>query len=215
MGTQDEQASSAQAPGNEEPGNEEAASQEPVDLTGVALTTGRLILKAMEPSDIDAVTEICQDPEIQKWTTVPSPYTRADAESFINEFAPAGRAAGTDVVFGLYHATTGKLLGAVGLHDIAPADANLSAQAEIGYWLAADERGNGYIVEAVQAVCRWAFAELKLDRIEWTAFLPNETSREVAKRIGFTMEGTVRSKHVHRGKLVDAWIGSLLPSDKV
>lgn len=219
MGTQDEQTSSAPAPGGAGPGGEEACGGAPGGeqaggLTGVALTTGRLILKAMEPSDIDAVTEICQDPEIQKWTTVPSPYTRADAESFINEFGPAGRAAGTDVVFGLYHSTTGKLLGAVGLHDIAPADANLSAQAEIGYWLAADERGNGYIVEAVQAVCRWAFAELELDRIEWTAFLPNETSREVAKRIGFTMEGTVRSKHVHRGQLVDAWIGSLLPADK-
>ena len=184
------------------------------DLTGIALTTGRLILKAMELQDIDVVTAVCQDPEIQKWTTVPSPYTRADAESYITKIAPAGRAAGTDAVFGLYHATTGDFLGVVGLHGISAASATRSAQAEIGYWLAPAARGHGYITEAVQAACRWAFAVLELDRIGWFAFAPNEASRKVVLRAGFTMEGTWRSKHVHRGQIVDTWIGSLLPGDR-
>jgi RimJ/RimL family protein N-acetyltransferase len=184
------------------------------DLTGIALTTGRLILKAMEPQDIDAVTEICQDPEIQRWTRIPSPYSRADAVSFVTEIAPAGRAAGTDAVFGLYHATTGDLLGAVGLHGIAPASAGRTSRGEIGYWLAPAARGHGYVTEAVRAVCRWAFAELELERIEWLAFLPNEASRQVALKSGFTIEGTLRRKHVHRGQRVDTWIGSLLSTDE-
>ena len=184
------------------------------DLTGIALTTGRLILKAMEPQDIDAVTAICQDPEIQKWTVVPSPYTRADAEAFITEISPAGRAAGTDAAFGMYHATTGEIIGAVGLHGIRAAGGHRSAQGEIGYWVAPAARGKGYATEAVQAVCRWAFAVLELDRIDWIAFLPNETSRQVAIRAGFTMEGLLRAKYVHRGRLVDAWVGSLLPGDE-
>jgi RimJ/RimL family protein N-acetyltransferase len=183
------------------------------DLTGVALTTGRLILKELEPQDVEALTAICQDPGIQKWTMIPSPYTRADAESFVNRIAPAGRAAGTDAVFGLYHATTGALLGAVGLHGIAPADGRHTAFAEVGYWLAPAARGHGYITEAVRAVCRWAFAQLGLDRIEWTAFVPNEASRKVALSVGFTMEGTVRGKRIHRGQVVDEWTASLLATD--
>lgn len=183
------------------------------DLTGVALTTGRLILKELEPQDVEALTAICQDPGIQQWTMIPSPYTRADAESFVNRIAPAGRAAGTDAVFGLYHATTGALLGAVGLHGIAPADGRHTAFAEVGYWLAPEARGRGYITEAVRAVCRWAFAQLGLDRIEWTAFVPNEASRQVALRVGFTMEGTVRGKRIHRGRVVDEWTASLLATD--
>jgi RimJ/RimL family protein N-acetyltransferase len=184
------------------------------DLAGVALTTGRLILKEMEPQDIDAVTAICQDPEIQRWTLVPSPYTRADAVTFITEISPAGRAAGTDAAFGIYHATTGELLGAVGLHGIKAADATHTAVAEIGYWLAPAARGNGYVTEAVQAVCRWAFAVLKLHRIEWRAFVPNESSRQVALRAGFTVEGTLRAKYIQRGQVVDEWFGALLATDQ-
>jgi len=183
------------------------------DLTGVALTTGRLILKELEPEDIDAVTAICQDPGIQKWTMIPTPYTRADAGVFITEIAPAGRAAGTDAVFGLYQATTGDLLGAIGLHDITPSDGRRTGFAEVGYWLAPTARGQGYMTEAVRALCRWAFAALGLDRIEWTAFVPNEESRRVALRAGFTMEGTVRGKRIHRGRVVDEWTGSLLATD--
>lgn len=183
------------------------------DLTGVALTTGRLVLKELEPEDIDTVTAICQDPAIQKWTMVPAPYTRDDAEAFITGIAPANRAAGTDAVFGLYQATDGSLLGAIGLHDITPGDGRMVSHAEIGFWLAPPARGRGFMTEAVRAVCRWAFAELGLDRIEWTAFVPNEESRRVALRAGFTMEGTVRGKRIQRGRVVDEWTGSLLASD--
>lgn len=183
------------------------------DLTGVALTTGRLILKELEPEDIDAVTAICQDPGIQQWTMIPTPYTRADAEVFITEIAPAGRATGTDAVFGLYQGATGDLLGAIGLHGITPGDGRRVSFAEVGFWLDPAARGQGYMTEAVRAVCRWAFDALGLDRVEWAAFAPNEQSRRVALRAGFTLEGTVRGKRIHRGRVVDEWTGSLLASD--
>ena len=42
-----------------------------------------LVLRPKRPDDADAITAACQDPEIARWTFVPSPYTRADAEHFI------------------------------------------------------------------------------------------------------------------------------------
>jgi RimJ/RimL family protein N-acetyltransferase len=183
------------------------------DLTGTMLTTGRLVLTAPTAADVDAIFEICQDPAIQAWTMVPSPYRREHAEQFMGSGVPHGLAAGTDAVFGVYHAVSGRLLGMVGLHGITRPDAVHGAQAEIGYWTAPYARRQGYTAEAVRAVCRWGLAELKLDRIEWTAFEGNEASRALARRVGFTLEGTLRSRMVHRGKRIDVWIGSLLPGD--
>ena len=185
------------------------------DLTGTMLTTGRLVLTAPAAADIDAITTICQDAAIQAWTTVPSPYRREDARHFVEELAPNGAAAGTDAVFALYHAVSGQLLGMVGLHGITAADSKHGAQAEIGYWTAPDARRKGYTVEAVRAVCRWALAELRLERIEWIAYDGNEASRAVARKAGFTMEGTLRSRMVHRGRRTDVWIGSLVPGDPI
>ena len=59
----------------------------------------------------------------------------------------------------------------------------------------------------------WALSELKLERIEWIAFDGNEPSRALARSVGFTIEGTLRNRMVHRGKRTDVWIGSLLPGD--
>jgi RimJ/RimL family protein N-acetyltransferase len=47
------------------------------------LRDGDLVLRPKRPDDLDAVTAACQDPEIPRWTFVPSPYTRADAEAFL------------------------------------------------------------------------------------------------------------------------------------
>ena len=49
----------------------------------VTLTTERLVLHVPDDSDIDAITAACQDPEIPRWTTVPSPYTREHGEGYV------------------------------------------------------------------------------------------------------------------------------------
>jgi len=183
------------------------------DLTGTALTTGRLVLCAPGEADVDRLTELCQDPAIGAWTTVPSPYTRADAEHFVREIVAGGMAGGTDAVFALRHATTGELLGMVGLHGIAARSDRRTAHAELGYWMAPQARGHGYITEAARAVCRWGFEELGLERIDWMAFVGNDGSRRVAEKVGFTLEGTQRRRHVQKGRVVATWIGSLLPGE--
>lgn len=185
------------------------------DLTGVMLTTGRLFLLAPAAKDIDAIHRICQDPAIARYTTVPSPYEREHAREFVERTVPEGAKAGTDAVFGVFHAVGGQLLGMVGLHRITGAQASNGAMAEVGYWTAPEARRRGYTAEAVRAVCRWGFAALELQRIEWIAFVGNEGSRAVALKAGFTLEGTLRSRFVHRGERADAWIGSLLPADPI
>ena len=42
----------------------------------VELTDGTVVLRTMSLDDVDDITEACQDPETQRWTTVPVPYKR-------------------------------------------------------------------------------------------------------------------------------------------
>src|SRR6058998_502249 len=119
------------------------------------LTTTRLLLRPMGAGDVDAVYAACQDPQIQRWTTVPSPYLREHADQFACDYAPKAWAAGYAALFGVTDIGNGELLASVGLHFDRGRDAGI---AEIGYWAAAGARGRGVTTEAVAAVCAWGFA---------------------------------------------------------
>ncbi|KAK0554993.1 hypothetical protein OC846_001850 [Tilletia horrida] len=67
----------------------------------VLLTTERILLRPFGPADAPQVYEICQDSEIQKWTTVPSPYTQAHADGFCSQKCPSGWEKGTELTWAL------------------------------------------------------------------------------------------------------------------
>ncbi|MER6129127.1 GNAT family N-acetyltransferase [Streptomyces sp. NPDC001795] len=172
----------------------------------VTLTTGRLLLRTVGPQDIDAVYEAVQDADIQRWTTIPSPYLREHAEGFVGQLAPDGWADASMFTFGVF-LPSGELVGMLSLTMRAP------GVAEVGFWTAKEHRGNGYTTEATLAASRWAFTHLPVDRVEWRAEVGNEGSRAVAERAGFTIEGILRSAIINKGVRRDCWVGSLLPSD--
>ncbi|GAA1228220.1 GNAT family N-acetyltransferase [Kitasatospora nipponensis] len=171
------------------------------------LETERLILRPPVGEDVDAVFTACQDEQIQRWTVVPSPYRRADAEFFVEQLAPDGWRTGRQATWCVLEKETGALVGTQSLTTRAP------GAAEVGFWGTADSRGRGYAVEALLAVARWGFAERAVRRLEWVAYVGNEPSRAVARRAGFTLEGTLRSYAPQRGEYRDCWVASLLPAD--
>jgi RimJ/RimL family protein N-acetyltransferase len=177
----------------------------------VTLTTDRLLLRTVGPGDTDAVYAACQDPDIQRWTTVPSPYLRAHADSFVGQLVPDGWRDGSMFTLGVFlqdgTARGGELVAMTAI-SMRP-----QSTGEIGFWTAKEHRGNGYVTEAALSVSRWAFTSLAIDRVEWRAEVGNEASRAVALRVGFTLEGTLRSAIDHGGVRRDCWVGSLLPSD--
>jgi RimJ/RimL family protein N-acetyltransferase len=172
----------------------------------VELSDGRLLLRSWLPSDVAAVHAACQDPEIQRWTTVPSPYTPEDAASFVAG-APARWASGL-ASFGVFARDDGRLLGAHGLVGAPEPDVY-----EIGFWVAASARGSGVGTAATRLVCRWAFDALGAARLEWQAAVGNDASRRVAEKTGFVVEGVLRQRLITHGSRVDGWIGGLLPED--
>lgn len=175
----------------------------------VEITAGRLHLRPWQEGDADAVHRACQDPGIQRWTTVPSPYTREDAVNWVTRVAPESWQAGTATPLAVVDSTTGELLAAVGLHLIR------GDRCEVGYWCAPWARGRDVVSDAVPVLCRWGFAELGLHRIEVVIAQGNWASRAVAQKCGFAFEGLMREGMHYRGGHVDAWLGALLRTDEV
>ncbi|GAA2453927.1 GNAT family N-acetyltransferase [Streptomyces lavendulocolor] len=173
----------------------------------VVLTTERLRLAAFTPADAEEVHAACQDPAIQRWTSVPSPYERRHAEDFVGRHVPESWRDDTEYTFAVRPREGGPLLAATSLHHPR------SGGWEIGFYTVAEHRGHGYAAETVPAVARWAFTDLGCPRLEWRAQAGNTGSRAVAEKAGFRFEGTLRAGLDHRGTVRDCWIGALLPSD--
>jgi len=172
----------------------------------VTLTTDRLLLRSVGPQDTDVVYSAAQDPEIQRWTTIPSPYLLEHARSFTEQLVPEGWENGSMFTFGVF-LPEGELVGmlAITMRSLGVG--------EVGFWATKEHRGNGYVTEATVAVSRWAFTRLSVDRVEWRAEVGNKGSRAVAEHAGFTVEGTLRSAINNKGVRRDCWVASLLPSD--
>lgn len=175
----------------------------------VTLAGDRVFLSGPTTDDVDAIARHCQDEAVQRWTTVPNPYKRADAEGFIDHVVEPGWATGAELTWGIRDAAGGPLRGMIGL---SRRDETCS---EIGFWLAAEGRGRGSMREAVALVCGYGLSAdgPALQRIEWRAFTGNVASASVARRVGFRYEGILRLGGVQRDVRVDQWVAGLLHTD--
>jgi RimJ/RimL family protein N-acetyltransferase len=129
---------------------------------------------------VDWIVKSVADPEVPRWTRVPSPYTKEDAWAWI---ALAGSMAREGSAYHLIaaDAETDEPLGSIGLevHE-RPA-----RHGEIGYWLAAAARGRGSATRAVQMLARWGIETLALPLVELHVLPANTRSIAVATRAGF------------------------------
>jgi RimJ/RimL family protein N-acetyltransferase len=173
------------------------------------LRDDRILLAKPTLDDVDRLTELCQDAEIQRWTTVPVPYRRRDADWFVRELVVPGWDTGLELTWAVRETADRQLLGVIGL------TLDGAGSGEIGFWLGAAARGQGIMSRAVRLVADHALdaSGLGLSRLLWQAHVGNWASRRVAWRLGFTVEGTIRSHLTQRGERRDAWVAVLRPGD--
>ena len=172
------------------------------------LTDGTVRLRPWRESDIPALVEAARDPEIPRWTVVPSPYHEVDARAFVagqNERLSRGEAA----PFAVVSADRDDFLGSV---EVTLLDRR-TGRGEVGYWVAAPARRQGVAVRAVRIVSEWALSDLGLERLELLVEPENGPSQAVADSAGYVREGVLRSLRPMKGRRPDFIVYSLLPSD--
>lgn len=66
---------------------------------------------------------------------------------------------------------------------------------EIGYWLRTQFTNRGIMTEAVNALTRYSFSQLKAKRVEIRCEPNNVRSRKVPERLGYHLETILRANH--------------------
>jgi RimJ/RimL family protein N-acetyltransferase len=152
------------------------------------LPVGPVLLRPWRDDDADATWAALQDREILLWNSSGSA-SRDAVTRFLR--ARADWSGGDHASWAVVDAATGELLGSVSLHSID----REQGDAEIGYWTVPAARGRGVAPLAVDAVCRWAFGALPIDRIELCHAVDNPASGRVAEKAGFRLEGRLRRSY--------------------
>jgi len=167
----------------------------------------RLTLDAVSGDDTDLVYDYCQDEELQRYTRIPVPYSRMDAELFTGMYTSG--AALTPLMCLWAIRADGEFVGTIELRfDNAPS-------AELGYWLGSPHRGRGIMTEALGLVAEYALDPqgFALERLRWDAVAGNYASGIVARRNGFRYTG-ISANHIGiRGHAFDAWTAELRATD--
>lgn len=170
----------------------------------VRLTNGQVALRPPEVRDILAITEACQDPEIDRWTRVPSPYRKEHARAWVE--AQPEEAAVSLLAVG---ADSDELLGSVGLTEVDLG----RRRGEIGFWTAPWARHRGVASGALRLLARWSFDALDVARVQALAHRANEASQRTLERAGFVREGLLRSYEEIKGERWDVAVFSLLAEE--
>jgi RimJ/RimL family protein N-acetyltransferase len=170
-----------------------------------------IALRATSSGDLAAMVEQCRDPDMIRWTTVPTPpggYQLRDAEDFLALVA-AGWNSGERLGWTI-EGQRGFMRGFCGSIDLRLQGDGI---AEVGFGLHPDARGRSIMTAALHLVCEYGFEVAKLQVIRWRAVVGNWASRRVASNVGFVFDGAVRRSLLHRGELLDGWVATLTRDD--
>ena len=110
-------------------------------------------------------------------------------------------------LFGIW--ADGRLVGGVMFVAFSAA----SGQCEIGCWLEPAAEGRGLVTAASRVLVEYALRERGLNRAEWRCRADNERSAAVARRLGMTLDGTLRGAWLNGGVFHDKQVWGLLRAD--
>lgn len=169
----------------------------------------QITLKILEAHDTEALFNLVNRSRnsLREWlpwvdaTEQPSD-TRAFIKRGLLQFAD-----GNGFQCGIWY--EGTLVGVIGLHEIN----HMHRKTSLGYYLDKQFEGHGIMTQAVEALIKYCFEELDLNRIEISAAVNNEKSRAIPERLGFTREGMLRDNELLNGIYSSSYIYSLLKSE--
>jgi ribosomal-protein-serine acetyltransferase len=104
-----------------------------------------------------------------------------------------------------------KIIGNISLFNIAYESSFRNA--EIGYWLDKDYQGKGIMTKAANKMVEIAFNQFGVYKVTIRCATANNKSCNIAKRLGFKKDGTIRAMAKIGGIVQDFNVYSLLESE--
>jgi len=158
-----------------------------------AMTTERLLVRPPLPSDYDEWVRVRSHNRdyLQPWEPT-WPDNFADKTYFTRKVERHRSEWNNDdaYAFLIFRRDDDALIGGININNIARGAAQFGT---LGYWLAQDAQGHGYMREAATAVIRYGFDTLNLHRLHIACLPDNARSIKLAKSLGFVEEGFAKS----------------------
>jgi [ribosomal protein S5]-alanine N-acetyltransferase len=170
-----------------------------------AIETERLLLRKPEADDIPQLYSIFSNPEATRFYDVETFSSLIEAEDLLESLSWR-YSMKQQIRWAICWKGDKTLLGTCGFHSIE----THHNKSEIGYELHPEAWGKGIMSEALDAIIRFGFISLDLNRIEAVYFPENTASKKLLEKKGFKVEGLLRKRFVHRGVFRDAAISALL-----
>ena len=149
-----------------------------------------LMLRPWHLDDVSAVFDICQDPAIQEFTTVPVPYTKEIADFWIRNSTQKYLEREKISLAGIRN---GEIVLSVSIHGIHEFD----HVGEIGYWVSPNARGEGLAGLAVKMISDFGFA-IGFRRLFAITLPENLASQKTLLNAGFELETVLRDAMTRR-----------------
>jgi aminoglycoside 6'-N-acetyltransferase len=148
--------------------------------------TARLVVRAFEARDVDALHAYRNDPDTARFQSWDAPYAHEKAVAAVEEMEGAPELRRGDwTQLAIERRDRPGLIGDIGVR----LDAG-GRGAEIGYTFAPAARGQGYAREAVAAVVEYLFGPaVSVERVEAWTDVDNVRSRRLLEQIGFAYAG--------------------------
>lgn len=151
----------------------------------MTLETERLILREWKLTDIKDMVEGLNDFDTAKNLTVPFPYTKKHAKSFINKHLKNDE---NNYYFAIVLKSENKVIGGTSLEIKNDINKNKG-----GIWLNKKYHGKGYGTEVWIERARFAFQTLNLNELENGFFEYNENSWKMQKKLGYKIVGKTKN----------------------
>lgn len=155
-------------------------------MTNLEGTT--VLLRAVEPADIDPMYAWENDPAVWRVSGTTAPFSRHTLERFVDEqrydiFQTRQQRLVIET------REDARIIGALDLFDLDP----LNGRAGLGILIhRTDDRGRGYASDAVEVVCRYARTTLRMHQLWCCVGADNAASLALFRKAGFTQTGMKR-----------------------
>lgn len=164
---------------------------EPSPGSGATLIGRRLVLRPLAIGDFDQWREVrvrCSE-WLTKWEPARiagTPDSQEDRQAFAARCGARSREIqmGSGYGFGIF--VDGWFAGEINITSIHRGPFQ---SAYVGYWIDEQHAGHGYIPEAVVLICRFAFEQLRLHRLQIAIIPRNRASRRVVEKLELRDEG--------------------------
>jgi ribosomal-protein-alanine N-acetyltransferase len=174
------------------------------------LQTPRLLLSELTLADLADVHLLHTSPEVDEYNTLGIPENIGVTRMLVLEWLEQQNAQPRqNYIFSLKLESSQEFIGLIALKPGKPNYKN----AEVWYKLLPAHWRQGYALEALKEVLKFAFGPLGLHRVEAGCAVDNTGSIKLLERVGMKPEGRKRQVLPIRGQWADNYIYAILESD--